>query len=102
MDNLLKEVKAFSDYLKEVVQIVAKCQEDLENSSNDEYSIYDMYLTALNNCYMYDTNYWGVSMDTPHIFFQATKRVTQIQNGAAMTKSKMLNANEEVPVRSYN
>ena len=38
---------------------------------------------------------------TPFKFY-ATKRVTQIQNGAAMTKSRMLNANEEVPVRSYN
>ena len=59
MDNLLKEVKVFSGYLKEVVQIVAKCQEDLENCSNDEKSIHDMYLAALNNCYMYDTNYFA-------------------------------------------
>ena len=29
-----------------------------------------------------------------------TMRVTQIQKGAAITKSRMLNAKEEVPVRS--
>ena len=35
-------------------------------------------------------------------FDYATIRVTQIQNGAASTKSRILNANDEVPVRSYN
>ena len=35
-------------------------------------------------------------------FDYATMRVTQIQNGAASTKSRILNANDEVPVRSYN
>ena len=35
-------------------------------------------------------------------FDYATIRVTQIQNGAASTKSRILNANEDVPVRSYN
>ena len=31
---------------------------------------------------------------------QATIRVIQIQNGAATTKSRMLNAKDDVPVRS--
>ena len=32
--------------------------------------------------------------------FYPNKRVTQIQNGAAMTNSRILKAIEEVPVRS--
>lgn len=36
------------------------------------------------------------------LFTYDTIRVTQIQNGAAMTNNRMLNANEDVPVRSYS
>ena len=57
MDNLLKEIKVFSGYLKEIAQIAANYAADPDNGSIDEGSIYGMYTVALNNCYMYYVNY---------------------------------------------
>ena len=61
MDHLLSEIKVFSGYLKEILPIVSKYEEDPENMTVDELFVYMMYTTALNSCYHYD--------DTTYPFF---------------------------------
>ena len=57
MDNLLGEINVFSSYLEDMVQIAAKYNEDPENMTTDEAGIYSTLLTALNNCYQYDSGF---------------------------------------------
>ena len=57
MDNLLKEIKVFSGYLEKMAQIASRYQEDPDNMTFDEISIYEMYSNAINSCYMYECNY---------------------------------------------
>ena len=57
MDNLLGEINVFSSYLEEMVQIAAKYNEDPESMTTDEAGIYSTLLTALNNCYQYDSGF---------------------------------------------
>lgn len=57
MDNLLGEINVLSDYLKKMVQIASKYNEDPENMTTDEINIYSTFMDALNNCYHYDLGF---------------------------------------------
>lgn len=57
MDNLLGEIKLFSGYMKEIVQIASKYNEDPGSMTGDEMQIYASFRLVMDNCYMYDANY---------------------------------------------